>query len=75
MERAPILRADVQAVGGDWASASGIEHAFLNHRQRAARAFLAGETSESFVALFMMMQALVGAASFAGSITQIWFMS
>ena len=54
MERAPILRADVQAVGGDWASASGIEHALLDHQLRAAGAFLAGLEHKGDIAMQLL---------------------
>ena len=40
VERAPILRPDVQAVGGDGAASCGIKHTFLNHWLRTTGALL-----------------------------------
>ena len=54
VEGAAVLRADVQAVGSNGASASGVEHALLNHRQRAARAFLAGLEHKGDIAVQLL---------------------
>ena len=54
MESAAVLRADVEAVGGDGASASGVEHALLNHGQRAAWPLLAGLEHKGDIAVQLL---------------------
>ena len=54
MEGAAVLRANVEAVGGNGASASGVEDALLNHGQRATRAFLAGLEHKGDIAVQLL---------------------
>ena len=50
MESAAVLRSYVQAIGRNWAAASDIQHAFINHDVRAARAFFTGLKHEDDIA-------------------------
>ena len=54
MEGAAVLRANVEAVGGNGASASGVEDALFNHRQRAAWALFPGLEHKGDIAVQLL---------------------